>query len=118
MSKITDEEINKTIAEFMELGNGIEFDPKFGYLVRYNNDGSFTMIKRAYTVSLDALVPVVERLNKSHTISISFLQGEHEVFTDTLEINNQLVTAKKYYDKSPSRALALACYHAIKEMEA
>lgn len=102
MREPSDEEINKTIAEFME----VVFEDNNGVIPSING---FKMIVD-YTKSIDALIPVVGKL-PIHEFSLwKNVNGwwtEFNVENGVGIINGQL-------DKSPSRALALAIYHVIK----
>lgn len=61
---MNEQEINKTIAEHMGLGTSGEFMPDSDHIpVLRLRDGEPSYIK-AYTASLDACVPVVEKLSR------------------------------------------------------
>ena len=108
MKEPTDEEINKTLAEFKYPNSKIEV---FKSIIKV--DG--LTISNLYTESLDALVPVVERLftNYKHEFISYCKKGLWEVDFHFRGMD----CIKTFKNKSPSRALALACYYVIKEME-
>lgn len=96
---MTDEEINRTIAEFMDWSErSIELISK----------GDFHLVdwQDPFTESLDALVPVVEKINLNFQLN----RFKNKDYRAILFSNN----GEKYsYDESPSRALALAICEVI-----
>ena len=97
---MSDEEINKTIAEFMEYSDKT---------LKHIESGEYHLVDwhDPFTESLDALVPVVEKLGKP--ISLNYETSQCEWFVSDLRIG--YLSNKK----SPAKALALACYKVIKE---
>lgn len=93
---MSEEEISKTIAKYMGW-----YDEPVNPRIPYE-EISF------YTKSLDALVPVVEKLNMQ-TILHKRGSGWHASIHDSN-------TSHGYSEKSPSKALAMACAEAIKEL--
>lgn len=103
---MNDEEINKTIAEFM----GFSMDHKIrdSYMPCNPMQPFDVELSPDYTTSLDALVPVVEKLN---SLSYFWYKPDSndpywEADISGCELN--------HIDKSPARALALAIYEVIK----
>ena len=110
---MTKKEIDKIITEFMgeQIAGDQEECSKCGYEsqpVILDKDGSVWNIQ-LYTDSVDALIPVVEKLNKDvwlqYYIKEKFWYGW---FSDMGDESVQ--------DKSPSMALATACAKVIQEL--
>ena len=95
MNNPSDEEINKTLAEFMDT-RAIPF---------YDGCDGTELIIDDYTNSLDALVPIVEK--------VYTLVGNREM----LEVFTFVIFKAFLNKESPSKALALACYKVVKERE-
>ena len=135
MKDVSDEEINKTIAEFMER---IWYAEYLDLKNKLKGSGELTIdhIKltrltcfyhdwRPYTTSLDSLIPVIEKLNVPMSFYYNTNEIEEEKYQAAIDASSkQCPTCERHsweygrgQDKSPSRALALACYHVIKEME-
>lgn len=96
LNKISDEDINKALAEFMGL-KVTESDKGGAW---YVENGYFGKVN--YTDSLDDSIPAVKKMYK--------LSGSREM----LEIFTFNIFKAFRDNKSPSRALALACYEVIK----
>lgn len=122
--EISDDVINKGIAEFMgavwcenivDQCQSLTFDTdnlNYNYYCSHLpiTRHSYRFIPR-YTESLDALVPVVEKLYKDsqYELDISFGQGCRSRWR--VDYNN--FGCMKVFDKSPSRALALVIYKVL-----
>lgn len=105
--EIRDKEINREIAEFMES--------KESKLLRISHPSSLCreIRFRSYTKSLDALVPVVEKLK--YDPQFIYCVPE-ELWTCTLwHIFTKEIVKGYGKEKTMSRALALAIYEVIKE---
>jgi len=99
----SNDEINKAIAEFMGYTNIRE-----GNLVMLGDAGDMLgLILVNYTESLDALIPVVEKQNNPITLTYD---PENNLWV-TMDLRIGWLAE----NKSPSRALAMACYQLIKE---
>ena len=119
MSNPTEDEINKVIANFELLELTFENCPEqYGVFRKFGKDERMT--KKLYTRSLDRLVPVVEKLGRNRIFSIDFDRNtdaypniwhvDHWIDGYGVDHDYPGVTS----DKSPSMALALACYKIIK----
>ena len=104
MTNPTDEQINKRIAEFM--GRELVKRGSYWFLV---NQVESTELDYVYTISLDALVPVVEKLNR-------------KILADYDECGKDWCF--RFYkpstygaNKSPARALAEAIYYVLEERD-
>lgn len=114
---ISDEEINKTIAEFMgwNVNSWDEYNKElYGFWDDPQDEDVLTDC--SYTSSLDALVPVVEKLKSSKfKFSIDFYMIEgHRATTWNYSGYEKM---SELFDESPARALSLAVYKVIKERE-
>lgn len=100
---MTEEEINKIITEFM----GLEYYPEHDFIYSKSH-----AISAAYTQSLDALIPVVERLD-IYDLKFTALGKSWNDFECRVELDS----ANYYKDEghTPSMALATACAKVIKE---
>ena len=98
---MTKEEINKTIAEYM--GNKGDYNIDLGWY--------------PYVDSLDALIPVVEKILKKNDYQLELVNyGEWGAFFYDLSAGiRRSVTNES--DNSPSLALATACAKIIKELK-
>ena len=101
----SEEEINKVITEYMghkaHMGNIHPW-----YHENYT--------ERSYTDSLDALIPVVEKLELNHLtlmFSYCFMPAKSMWYCKRGDYGDATS------DKSPSLALATACYKVIKELD-
>mgnify|MGYP003130711806 CR=1 FL=1 len=108
-----EQEINKTIAEFMGE-KFIDFDPSHGMAIGFVGGG--WEWEKPYTTSLDACIPVVEKLDRKNQLvmcrnkygwEFGFLKG----FDSDLEYMEGC-----YNDKSPALALSTALAKVIKTL--
>lgn len=117
MEKPTDEQINKRIAEFMDV---IYFeDSKMLDAGRVGSsiDPSAYYLRDPYTKSMDALIPVVGKImlkEKDHGwVDFEFTPKTWE--GDMIYIVYSYDKKINVCEKSPSRALALAIYKVLEE---
>ncbi len=97
------EQINKTLIKFM----GDEL------LCEHCSDPNLVR----FTESLDALVPVVEKLKDNYSFNLKLGNQHYEPLVTWSYYDGTWRDQKGYViDKSPSRALALACYRVVIDM--
>jgi len=112
---ITDEMINRTLAEYM--GVDTSKDHTANSWCKHCDEYPVE-----FTESLDACIPVVEKIYKEDIYEPTEFKI-HSILSDGWKVETILghhdgdITIKQIMDKSPSRALALACYHVIKELK-
>jgi len=110
---MTNEEVNKIIAEFMgsRLETVTSWDKKQPYCRLVDHNGSF---KEVYTKSLDALVPVWEKLESDiiHLCMSTYSDARAAGFYDSLY-------GCEHFSKKPTiqQAAAHATAKAITELE-
>ena len=108
MSDLKKEDINKLIAEYMGFSSIYQSQGIIREEVK-NKDGSYTYKNHSlFTQSLDALIPVIEKLFSGADLCYSESRGWSY---------QECETAIYGWYKSPSLSLATACYKAIKELE-
>lgn len=108
---MTEEEINKTIAEFM--GYTVEGGLiSHGTMYDKETDENCLYGTALYTQSLDALVPVVEKLEAF--ILINYLIGDEAPSLWEVKIGKD---SPFVYNELPAMALATACAQIIKEIK-
>ena len=120
-----DDEINRTIAEYMGLSPG-RISSKIMDMSKPLEGLSWFLTP--YTQSLDACILVIEKLLKEKPGSIWLNFSTASMSLADITIYNMVPKHEQpeeewgdntwdVKDKSPSRALSLAIYHVIKEME-
>jgi hypothetical protein len=109
---MSEEEINKTIAEYM----GWKFADIIDGHANLWKCGDDIFISRHFTQSLDALVPVIEKLDKEIWLQFKRhnVKNYHLIAVGTKE-NVHFETAGNF--KDASLALAIACAKVIKELK-
>ena len=114
---MTEEEINKIIAEYMGW-HRVESSMIDTYVSKCFNYS----VKSEPTESLDALVPVFEKIYKEDYCEpiyfrlSTILNGEYMVETIWAHHDGDIPHFKNMILKSPSLALATACAEVIKEL--
>lgn len=103
-----EQEINKTIAEYMRLTIIDEYDEAFPNRLYYHAEDNQVDWIDCYTKSLDALVPVIEKLEKF-------------TFEFDLDYNNDnpwqvIMGMERVESESPSLALATCCAKVINQI--
>lgn len=108
-----DDEINQIIANFM----GMNYDHEKRVIYKEGEDNAWGNVEKAYTDSLDSLVPVVEKFSRE------FVYFGMESFRNSWQFSGHIYkkgkrSETKYFeDEKPARALAWAVYHVIKERD-
>ncbi len=121
MNNVIDEMINKKIAEFLGFKTR-EHSEGYSYEV-FDEFLSCWVHGLMYTTSLDALVPVVEKLMKDRIAACGYSKSMDTTRNDLIEYipfiewvgkdSEYLVNQRK---ESPARALALAIYKVLEDM--
>lgn len=126
--KLEKEEINKTIAEYMgltfkKLGHPFGREGQGEKMMNIESCSGIGYWKLNYTDSLDACIPVVEKLYKENSviddISLMLVRHAKGIIWDANAFVNYQDEEKHFdcIDKSPSLALATALAKAILELK-
>lgn len=113
MSEPSEDEINETIAKFMGHKD-VEFiqDQMFYKAICHTKHN-----RAKYTESLDALIPVIEKLEEDINIDYCFDNEEWTAGVMPMNESDLEYLECVHQDKTPSQALARACYEIIKEQK-
>jgi hypothetical protein len=123
MTKITDEMIDRRLAGFDHPDR--EFVRIWSDTIYMNDkkvNGGIVQTMRLYTKSLDACAPLVGKLMINCVAAVGYnkmlnMAEKRIVYMPTIEWIGKDVEYLDEWSQSPSRALALAIYHVIGEIE-
>jgi len=109
---MTNDEVNKTIAEF-EFGN--DYWTEDGLVEWEYGEGRYNHAKRPYTESLDSLVPVWEKLNLPRIYEIDIKNGSYSFY---VRHYTDLVYQENKTASTIQQAAAIATAKVIRELGA
>ena len=112
MTQPTNEAINQTLAEFMGF-KAIQYDSGMTYI--HIKDPVVHIRVFNYTSSLDACIPVVEKLLLNDIAELSLFWNRNGSWAETYHMKDQKHISIGMF--APSLALSTALYHVIKELK-